>query len=56
MESRRRLRIYNPELITMYEIEELITEGYRFDIRDGLEEEDYDDLEEIGNDGEDAIC
>lgn len=50
----RRLKIYDPDEITMFEIEQLITEGYRFDIVDGLEKEDYDRVEVL-RDGETVI-
>lgn len=41
----RRLKVYSPDEITMFEIEQLITDGYRFDIVDGLSSEDYDKVE-----------
>lgn len=44
--QRVRLKVFNPEEITIFEIEELITKGYRFDIVDGLEPEEYDKVGE----------
>lgn len=43
--EKHKLKIYNPEKISMVEIELLIDKGYRFDICDGLSEEEYDEVE-----------
>lgn len=43
----QKLRIFNPNDISMLEIEALIDRGYRFDIYDGLDEQDYDNVKEV---------
>lgn len=43
--ERQRLKIYNPNDISMFEIEYLINKGYRFDLVDGLADEEYDKVE-----------
>lgn len=40
-----RLNVYNPNEISVYDIERLIDVGVRFDIVDGLDESEYDSLE-----------
>lgn len=52
--DKRKLKIYSPEKISMIEIEALIDRGYRFDIYDGLDEDEYDDVEVFN--GKDVLC
>lgn len=41
-----KLSVFNPNEISVYDIERLIDNGTRFDIVDGLESDEYDSLEE----------
>lgn len=40
-----RLNVYNPNCISVYDIERMIDKGIRFDIVDGLQPDEYDVLE-----------
>jgi len=47
-----KLKVFDPDQISIYDIQLLIDEGTRFDILSGLDPEEYDELEDMKADGE----
>lgn len=47
-----RLKVFDPDCVSIYDIEMLINNGIRFDIISGLEPEEYDELEDFKTNGE----
>ena len=41
------VRVFNPDNISVYDIDRLISYGYVFDIIAGLDEDEYDDIEQV---------